>query len=65
MQNKDGKLNEKIFYGMYSCGPHSMSHSQHITLNMDTKLDQPTVSSTVANVKPSAPSIQPQRKSTN
>ena len=48
---------------LVDCGPRSMSHPQHVTLNMDTQLDRPTVSSTVGNVKPSAPSIRPQKKS--
>jgi hypothetical protein len=56
VQNKDGKLVEwegfkrNVFLWTDT---RSMSHPQHVTLNMDTQLDRPTVSLTVGNVKPS------------
>jgi hypothetical protein len=52
VQNKDGKLVEwedflrNVFLWTDT---RSMSHPQHVTLNMDTQLDRPTVSSTVGN----------------
>jgi hypothetical protein len=49
-QEKNSKLNEKTICGTYSCGPRSMSHPQHVTRNMDSQLNQPTVSSTGDNV---------------
>jgi hypothetical protein len=49
-QEKDSKVNEKGICGTYSCGPRSLSHRQQVTLTIDPRLNQPTVSSTGDNV---------------
>jgi hypothetical protein len=60
-REKDSKLNEKGICGTYSCGPRSLSHRQQVTLNIDSQLNQPTVSSTDDNVKESAPCHRPKK----